>query len=144
MLSDSLPLPRYAYVFFVSMIRRPPRSTRTDTLFPYTTLFRSARAQAVGRRETARRDRADAAQESAAADPRRSDERARQPHRSGDPGYARADCGAAHDFGHRAPAVDGDQRRPHQDRTSVVEGKRVSVRVRLGGSRIMQKKKKKD
>src|SRR3546814_8772773 len=27
------------------MIRRPPRSTRTDTLFPYTTLFRSIRAQ---------------------------------------------------------------------------------------------------
>src|SRR3546814_2420148 len=27
------------------MIRRPPRSTRTDTLFPYTTLFRSARDQ---------------------------------------------------------------------------------------------------
>src|SRR3546814_9569800 len=25
------------------MLRRPPRSTRTDTLFPYTTLFRSAR-----------------------------------------------------------------------------------------------------
>src|SRR3546814_9772306 len=30
------------FVFFL-MIRRPPRSTRTDTLFPYTTLFRSAR-----------------------------------------------------------------------------------------------------
>src|SRR3546814_19644806 len=29
------------FVFFL-MIRRPPRSTRTDTLFPYTTLFRSA------------------------------------------------------------------------------------------------------
>src|SRR3546814_9397576 len=28
------------------MIRRPPRSTRTDTLFPYTTLFRSARQPA--------------------------------------------------------------------------------------------------
>src|SRR3546814_1832898 len=28
------------------MIRRPPRSTRTDTLFPYTTLFRSLAAQA--------------------------------------------------------------------------------------------------
>src|SRR3546814_12051075 len=28
-------------VFFLLMIRRPPRSTRTDTLFPYTTLFRS-------------------------------------------------------------------------------------------------------
>src|SRR3546814_13846983 len=27
------------------MIRRPPRSTRTDTLFPYTTLFRSARSE---------------------------------------------------------------------------------------------------
>src|SRR3546814_1879851 len=39
-------------VFFVLMIRRPPRSTRTDTLFPYTTLFRSPgmkhRALAVG------------------------------------------------------------------------------------------------
>src|SRR3546814_485471 len=29
------------------MIRRPPRSTRTDTLFPYTTLFRSGRAALV-------------------------------------------------------------------------------------------------
>src|SRR3546814_15484704 len=30
------------YVFFILMIRRPPRSTRTDTLFPDTTLFRSS------------------------------------------------------------------------------------------------------
>src|SRR3546814_2202723 len=29
------------FIFFFLMIRRPPRSTRTDTLFPYTTLFRS-------------------------------------------------------------------------------------------------------
>src|SRR3546814_9804964 len=36
------------------MIRRPPRSTRTDTLFPYTTLFRSGRA---GRRRTTSRRR---------------------------------------------------------------------------------------
>src|SRR3546814_12368813 len=39
--------------FFFLMIRRPPRSTRTDTLFPYTTLFRSSRlhaALAVARR----------------------------------------------------------------------------------------------
>src|SRR3546814_6744853 len=36
------------------MIRRPPRSTRTDTLFPYTTLFRSPLATgAVGRRSGA-------------------------------------------------------------------------------------------
>src|SRR3546814_8156415 len=31
----------YSLFFFFLMIRRPPRSTRTDTLFPYTTLFRS-------------------------------------------------------------------------------------------------------
>src|SRR3546814_6980218 len=31
------------FCFFFLMIRRPPRSTRTDTLFPYTTLFRSER-----------------------------------------------------------------------------------------------------
>src|SRR3546814_10424087 len=30
------------FVVFFLMIRRPPRSTRTDTLLPYTTLFRSA------------------------------------------------------------------------------------------------------
>src|SRR3546814_12378372 len=29
------------FVFFFSIIRRPPRSTRTDTLFPFSTLFRS-------------------------------------------------------------------------------------------------------
>src|SRR3546814_11854058 len=33
-------LTRFSFIFFL-MIRRPPRSTRTDTLFPYTTLFRS-------------------------------------------------------------------------------------------------------
>src|SRR3546814_2516661 len=33
------------FIFFL-MIRRPPRSTRTDTLFPYTTLFRSRNAVA--------------------------------------------------------------------------------------------------
>src|SRR3546814_13412188 len=32
----------YSFLFFFLMIRRPPRSTRTDTLFPYTTLFRSS------------------------------------------------------------------------------------------------------
>src|SRR3546814_15040555 len=33
----------FVFLFFL-MIRRPPRSTRTDTLFPYTTLFRSCSA----------------------------------------------------------------------------------------------------
>src|SRR3546814_5417641 len=36
------------YIFFFLMIRRPPRSTRTDTLFPYTTLFRSDSARSRG------------------------------------------------------------------------------------------------
>src|SRR3546814_17316107 len=31
----------HLFIFVFLMIRRPPRSTRTDTLFPYTTLFRS-------------------------------------------------------------------------------------------------------
>src|SRR3546814_14444824 len=35
-------------VFFFLMIRRPPRSTRTDTLFPYTTLFRSGARLRLG------------------------------------------------------------------------------------------------
>src|SRR6056297_3714157 len=34
--------------FFFLMIRRPPRSTRTDTLFPYTTLFRSRPDEDLG------------------------------------------------------------------------------------------------
>src|SRR3546814_4134545 len=39
----------FCYVlFFFLMIRRPPRSTRTDTLFPYTTLFRSPRLHFEG------------------------------------------------------------------------------------------------
>src|SRR3546814_11964870 len=42
-------------LFFFLMIRRPPRSTRTDTLFPYTTLFRSGQRQ---REHTGQRDRA--------------------------------------------------------------------------------------
>src|SRR3546814_14225737 len=47
-------------VVFFLMIRRPPRSTRTDTLFPYTTLFRSAgtrpqRRQCFGRSEPCRK-----------------------------------------------------------------------------------------
>src|SRR3546814_20359778 len=35
-----------SYIFFL-MIRRPPRSTRTDTLLPYTTLFRSSLPETV-------------------------------------------------------------------------------------------------
>src|SRR3546814_17298633 len=41
--------------FFFLMIRRPPRSTRTDTLFPYTTLFRSAAGRVLAEDVAARR-----------------------------------------------------------------------------------------
>src|SRR3546814_13140553 len=37
-----------SFFFFFLMIRRQPRSTRTDTLFPYTTLFRSEVQNFVG------------------------------------------------------------------------------------------------
>src|SRR3546814_14631867 len=45
---------------FFLMIRRPPRSTRTDTLFPYTTLFRS-RGAVVARQHRALREGDDGA-----------------------------------------------------------------------------------
>src|SRR3546814_5804429 len=37
----------FSLIFFFLMIRLPPRSTRTDTLFPYTTLFRSISNEVV-------------------------------------------------------------------------------------------------
>src|SRR3546814_17827874 len=40
---------RVKSLIFFLMIRRPPRSTRTDTLFPYTTLFRSHFLAKMGR-----------------------------------------------------------------------------------------------
>src|SRR3546814_12607467 len=42
-------------MFFLLMIRRPPRSTRTDTPCPYTTLFRSARASKAFTEASSRR-----------------------------------------------------------------------------------------
>src|SRR3546814_15534907 len=45
------------FVFLFVMIRRPPRSTRTDTLFPYTTLFRPAHDRAGRSRAGVRRAR---------------------------------------------------------------------------------------
>src|SRR3546814_14448517 len=63
------------FCFFL-MIRRPPRSTRTDTLFPYTTLFRSLERDPPARRAVAHAgedvdDRALAVQAIEAGRPRR-------------------------------------------------------------------------
>src|SRR3546814_9827214 len=43
-------------MFFCLMDRRPPRSTRTDTLFPYTTLFRSIQLKFTGKSFVGRHD----------------------------------------------------------------------------------------
>src|SRR3546814_15280117 len=69
------------FVFvFVLMIRRPPRSTRTDTLFPYTTLFRSARhrqpVHAAGRRRPGGAPAADVGRAAGAVRHRQAERRA--------------------------------------------------------------------
>src|SRR3546814_12436433 len=107
------------------MIRRPPRSTRTDTLFPYTTLFRSPRPPPghAGRHPRpvllpARRDRC-AGQGSGTAAP---------PPRVG-PGA-----------GAEAPArraLGSCLRPPPAARPSVVQGNSVSERVDPGCRRIL-------
>src|SRR3546814_19762260 len=120
------------------MIRRPPRSTRTDTLFPYTTLFRSRLLRHL-RGPGAAADRQ-------AGKPRR-------------PGLDTDLPGGVHDPGGHSlrpvlprspqrgarPAVSGS---PHAagigtgpERKSVVEGKSGDVRVELGGSCSIKKKK---
>src|SRR3546814_5132409 len=60
-------------VFFYLIVRLPPRSTRTDTLFPYTTLFRSPRRRSAGCR-ACRRSSAASAGIPAAGSARRSEE----------------------------------------------------------------------
>src|SRR3546814_13016874 len=125
------------------MIRRPPRSTRTDTRFPYTTLFRSAEARVCFR----------------------SDGRMTT---FGVTGFDHIvlcvrDVAATRDFYERVLGMAVREERPGKyslqfgegkislqnaasspaiarDRKSVVKGKSVSVRVDLGGRRIIQKK----
>src|SRR3546814_7709786 len=74
------------FCFFFLMIRRPPRSTRTDTLFPYTTLFRSRQVVVDQRIDVHRLDRRADAQRQIAVDvekiARRADEQRAQPFRS--------------------------------------------------------------
>src|SRR3546814_15499003 len=124
------------------MIRRPPRSTRTDTLFPYTTLFRSPAQAPRSRSGGACRAaggggvRLRLVAKDAAAPGRDGRERLcanryfrRVPARIG-AGAGGGDAGRE-----RHPAGRGF----HADRKSVVAGQRVSVRVGLGGSRIIKK-----
>src|SRR3546814_20669106 len=105
------------------MLRRPPRSTRTDTLFPYTTLFRSEPYPHAYRPTDRQPDR----QASDNCDRRADADRRKE----------RQDCkaqdGRAWRKGNRWPR--------RGDRTSVVWGKSVSVRVDMGGGRKLNKKR---
>src|SRR3546814_20795452 len=127
------------------MIRRPPRSTRTDTLFPYTTLFRSITAIARSRGILTALDNtwatplffkplAHGVDISLASATK---------YLSGHSDCLLGTMTAASDAVYRqlkdAAARWGNCAR---DRKSVVTGKSVSVRVDLGGRRIIKKKKK--
>src|SRR3546814_20599303 len=125
------------------MIRRPPRSTRTDTLFPYTTLFRSLRAIAADQDRAAAvtRDMQGWAERAETAAERDRELAARAA--ALDEELA-ALAAAPPDLKHRAQALaDEAQAARESDRKSVVEGKSVSVRVDLGGRRIIKKKVRK-
>src|SRR3546814_11585226 len=120
------------------MTLRTPRSTRTDTLFPYTPLFRSGQAQLFVR-EAAARNR----QEEEAGPEGRTQARSARG-RQGDEVRRRHARGAAWRRLSAAPCPrHPDPRTPAsgEDRKSVVQGKSVSVRVDLGGRRIITKKK---
>src|SRR3546814_12237430 len=127
------------------MIRRPPRSTRTDTRFPYTTLFRSvvdaigveqgveaAGVADVGELDLRHVERHGAEVDGSVADPLRADivdlgaavdEPAHEP-RAGEAVDLRPVAGhpAARSHGHRVAP----------DRKSGVSGKRVVVAVDIG------------
>src|SRR3546814_17665091 len=120
------------------MIRLPPRSTRTDTLFPYTTLFRSddavGDAVAVGVRPEEGIVEVDAGIDdhhglAAAVDAVEAGvvaEIVDADDRAGDVALRR----------HHAVAVDRHHpARPIQDRNRVWMGKSLSIRVVLGGRR---------
>src|SRR3546814_19739479 len=99
------------------MIRRTPRSTRTDTLFPYTTLVRSSARRPPGKQNRSR--------------PHPGSTRGGtpvQPARLLDIASALRQKGCAPGPRNRA------------DRKSVVEGKSVYGRVDIGGRRLIKKK----
>src|SRR3546814_11658047 len=115
------------------MLRRPPRPTRTDTLFPYTTLFRSAvDHHSVHRNLLAGADQEDIADRHLVERNLNRLAIAHHARRLGLQSHQALDrlAGAALGAGFEIA-----------DRKSVVSGQSVSVRVDLGGRRILKKKK---
>src|SRR3546814_19396808 len=114
------------------MIRRPPRSTRTDTLFPYTTLFRSRLATGAKRHPQEMRARLSTTMRSCARWLRESLTLSTRLRRSASRGSATIWTAEQH--------LPHTLERPTQDRRSVVEGKSGYVRVDLGGGGIIRQK----
>src|SRR3546814_12688305 len=119
------------------MIRRPPRSTRTDTLFPYTTLFRSRwRLLWKGRcgaRETYQRSSGEIIYEDETDSVAALGGGVRGvQHGNGVSAGAGCAVAIAEERSARQPA-------PRPDRKRVVSGKRVAVRVDPGGRRNIKK-----
>src|SRR3546814_20159276 len=120
------------------MIRRPPRSTRTDTLFPYTTLFRSPPARVLQEQH----DRAFLSERSG---PRLVHVRVRQPCAQDAvaerlPAYTRrllepAHCGSQRDLHGFARPAEG-----RGERQRVLAGRRGVVSVEFGGIRVIKTK----
>src|SRR3546814_16333476 len=109
------------------MIRRPPRSTRTDTLFPYTTLFRSDDVDVVNVTST-----------TALTDALFAGKSGIEELQAG----VTLGAGAEVTIGANAQAAGiRTVEAGAGDRKSVVSGKSVSVRVDLGGRRIIKKKR---
>src|SRR3546814_16975335 len=118
-------LTHVSFVLFFLMLRRPPRSTRTDTLFPYTTLFRSRRWRGSGIRRSCPAPVPPAPRSRAAA---RGARPGPQPaRRRGSPGLP--------------PRCPRPSRAAPPVRKSGVEGRSVSVRVEVGGRRLIKKKR---
>src|SRR3546814_18739281 len=112
------------------MIRRPPRSTRTDTLFPYTTLFRSRAADQRDRqtrdlsRAAAAESRSDGRPRSFAARAAGADAGGGAPRGCVPAGAAQRDEGVG--FGRRAVAGGIAPGRSRRDRRLVAAGERGS------------------
>src|SRR3546814_12140403 len=106
------------------MIRRPPRSTRTDTLFPYTTLFRSADRVEIDREAEARGTTAEA--EHRAIDARRVIVGDRQDRAAAHPCDQLPPVGDRHPAKEQYVAVGGDAGRGRRaDRYRPSDRKRV-------------------
>src|SRR3546814_20975238 len=126
------------------MIRRPPRSTRTDTLFPYTTLFRSQPVplRPVGGEIGQTIDILPQFLHLAhlLADRPRCAELLTAIDRSGEMIGVRVRIEHPRPLKPLSARAIEDRIRAGGDRKSVVKGKRVSVRVDLGGRRNIKKK----